>query len=183
MVSNVIAHYHLCDLGSITAKCDYPLLADNAVEIEASGYRDPALQGTNVTFTCPSDMVLTGPSTSTCMANGEWEPDPRDTDCKGIIVFSENFMLDPSCMNSLMIACLHAYTVNCDTPEVNGDISLNYNSTLEGSLLTIECEESSRLTVTVTCLSDGNWSPDPHQVCSVESTSSNIKLCGHAHNT
>ena len=68
------------------------------------------------------------------------------------------------------------YTVNCDTPEVNGDISLNYNSTLEGSLLIIECEESSRLTVIVTCLSDGNWSPDPHQVCSVESPTQHDNL-------
>ena len=68
-----------------------------------------------------------------------------------------------------MIACMPA--VNCGTPEVNGirNISLNYNSTLEGSLLIIECEESSRLTVTATCLSDGNWSPDPHQVCSAKS--------------
>ena len=72
------------------AKCDHPLpQSDNdAKAVLVSGYRDPALEGTNVTFSCSSGLndiiVLTGPSTSTCMGDGEWEPDPRDAECKGI---------------------------------------------------------------------------------------------------
>ena len=41
------------------------------------------LEGANVTFTCPPGQVLIGYSTSTCMGNGEWEPDPREVTCKG----------------------------------------------------------------------------------------------------
>ena len=79
----------MCD-DSFTVKCDRPLLADNAVEVLVGGsdYRDPALEGATITFTCHSglhDMVLTGPNTSTCMDNGKWEPDPRDAQCKGIL--------------------------------------------------------------------------------------------------
>ena len=47
-------------------------------------YIDPAIEGTTVTFECPHEHVLIGPNTTTCMGNGEWEPDPRDLTCKGI---------------------------------------------------------------------------------------------------
>ena len=47
------------------------------------GYGEPGIRDTNVTFTCPPGLVLTGPSQSTCMGNGEWEPDPREAQCKG----------------------------------------------------------------------------------------------------
>ena len=71
-----------------SAKCDYPLpqLTDDAVAVLVSGYRDPALEGTNITFTCTGELhnvVLTGPSKSSCMGDGEWEPDPRKVQCKG----------------------------------------------------------------------------------------------------
>ena len=38
--------------------------------------RDSHIPGDNVTFYCPPGPVLTGPNSSTCMRNGEWEPDP-----------------------------------------------------------------------------------------------------------
>ena len=44
---------------------------------------DPALVDTNASFTCPSELVLTGPISSTCMESGYWEPDPREVECKG----------------------------------------------------------------------------------------------------
>ena len=44
---------------------------------------DPTLEGTTVTFGCTPQYVLTGPNTTTCMGNGEWEPDPCDVECKG----------------------------------------------------------------------------------------------------
>ena len=61
-------------------------LTNDATEVQVSGYGDPAIAGTVVNFSCPSglpDMVLTGPSSSTCTGNGEWEPDPMDAMCNG----------------------------------------------------------------------------------------------------
>ena len=45
----------------------------------------PALEGNTVAFSCPLGMVLTGPNATTCMGNGEWEPDPREfkVQCRG----------------------------------------------------------------------------------------------------
>ena len=58
----------------------YPILLTMIV----MDYMDPAIEGTTVTFECPPEHVLIGPNTTTCMGNGEWEPDPRDLACKGI---------------------------------------------------------------------------------------------------
>ena len=76
---------HVCLISLIhTAKCGHPLhqSADND-SVTVIGYRDPAVEGTNVTFSCSPGLVLTGPSTTTCMDNGQWEPDPREVKCKG----------------------------------------------------------------------------------------------------
>ena len=41
-------------------------------------YSDLALEGTNLTYICSSeDLLLTGPSTATCMGNAQWDPDLR----------------------------------------------------------------------------------------------------------
>ena len=34
-----------------------------------------------MTLACTSGLLLSGPSTSTCMENGEWEPDLREAEC------------------------------------------------------------------------------------------------------
>ena len=47
------------------------------------GYEDPALEGERIMFTCTSGLELSGPTSSTCMGNGKWEPDPRKTNCTG----------------------------------------------------------------------------------------------------
>ena len=44
---------------------------------------DIYLEGAIVTFTCPPGQVLVGRNMSTCTGNGEWEPDPREVECKG----------------------------------------------------------------------------------------------------
>ena len=49
----------------------------------AEGYVDPALEGQTVMFICPHGQILNGSNSSTCMGNGEWEPDPRDVECTG----------------------------------------------------------------------------------------------------
>ena len=63
-------------------KCDYPIhLHDNLVITSTDN--QPALLGTNLTLSCPTKLVLVGPNISTCMENGEWEPDPKEVKCKG----------------------------------------------------------------------------------------------------
>ena len=51
-------------------------------------YDYPALdvEGASVTFACPPGLMLSGPNTSTCIGNGEWEPDPRDVECKSKLI-------------------------------------------------------------------------------------------------
>ena len=59
-------------------------LVDNNVRI--IGFGDPALDEEVVIFTCPSGWTLSGPSSSTCTRNGEWEPDPREVNCIGVMI-------------------------------------------------------------------------------------------------
>ena len=54
---------------------------DDSVTI--MGYGELEMRGANVSFVCPPGLILTGPYKSTCMGNGEWEPDPREVECKG----------------------------------------------------------------------------------------------------
>ena len=54
---------------------------DASISIHIDLY--PAIEGTNVTFSCPHGLVLNGPNTSTCMRNGEWEPDSQNLTCLG----------------------------------------------------------------------------------------------------
>ena len=48
-----------------------------------TGYNimEPAMEGATVTYECPPQYFLTGPNTTTCMRNGEWEPDLLDSIC------------------------------------------------------------------------------------------------------
>ena len=71
-----------------TVTCGHPLhdrvSGTESNSIIIMNYMDPAIEGTNITFGCPPDYVLIGPNTTTCMGNGEWEPDPREVECKGM---------------------------------------------------------------------------------------------------
>ena len=51
----------------------------------ALDYVDPALEGQNITFSCPPGQTLNGSNSSTCMGNGEWEQDPREVECTGSV--------------------------------------------------------------------------------------------------
>ena len=42
----------------------------------------PVMEGIVVSFSCHFEFILTGPNSSMCMRNGEWEPDPREVDCR-----------------------------------------------------------------------------------------------------
>ena len=39
------------------------------------------VEGNTVTFSCPPGLALTGPNSSVCNENGEWEPDPSQLTC------------------------------------------------------------------------------------------------------
>ena len=49
------------------------------------GYSDttPSLEGNTINYTCYPGVKLTGPNMSTCMENGNWEPDPGNVSCIG----------------------------------------------------------------------------------------------------
>ena len=65
------------------------------------------------------------------------------------------------------MAIIHA--ADCGVPLVNRNLKLNFSSTLEGSLLTLTCENEMSLdstnetTLSVTCHSNGSWIPNPAQ--------------------
>ena len=56
---------------------------DDTVRVAYINGRNPAIEGTTVTFSCPAGLILTGSNMSTCTGNGEWEPDIKGTRCKG----------------------------------------------------------------------------------------------------
>jgi hypothetical protein len=69
--------------------CGHPfqdrISVDNAHDsMIIEGYMDPALKGAVLSFDCPPQYFLIGSNTTSCMGNGEWEPDPREVECKGI---------------------------------------------------------------------------------------------------
>ena len=54
--------------------------------VRVSSNRNPAIEGTTIIFSCPDWLILIGSNTSICMENGEWEPELKGTNCKGIII-------------------------------------------------------------------------------------------------
>ena len=64
--------------------CSHPFTNNSSDTIMMIGYMDPAMEGATVIFYCPPQYIVTGPSTTTCMGNGEWEPDPREVECNGM---------------------------------------------------------------------------------------------------
>jgi hypothetical protein len=76
--------------------CGHPFQDKISVDNDAiviEGYMDPALEGTVVSFDCSPQNVLIGPNTTMCMGNGEWEPDPREVECKGTRYCDNNYQL------------------------------------------------------------------------------------------
>ena len=70
----------------IVVGCINPHQAAVNSSIRISGHQLSTEEGSNVTFSCPTGQALTGPNISTCMGNGEWEPDPWELECKGIAI-------------------------------------------------------------------------------------------------
>ena len=63
-----------------TGKCSNPLELTH-INVMVLGYEEPSLEGNSVTFACPAGLIPTGSYSSTCMRNGEWEPNPREVTC------------------------------------------------------------------------------------------------------
>ena len=63
-----------------SANCENPTTQLND-SIMVIGYRKLA-RGSDISFSCRLGLILIGPKSSTCMGNGEWEPDPREVQCK-----------------------------------------------------------------------------------------------------
>ena len=79
----------LCNFLSpyLIVTCGHPFRDKTAVDSDSimiMGYTEPALEGTVLSFDCPPQYALSGPNTTTCMGNGEWEPDPSKAECKGM---------------------------------------------------------------------------------------------------
>ena len=62
--------------------CESPSAQLNDSVVVVS-YNSELARGSNITFSCPPKLVLTGPDSATCIGNGEWEPDLREVECKG----------------------------------------------------------------------------------------------------
>ena len=63
---------------------------------------------------------------------------------------------------------VYDHAVDCGIPLVNRNVKLNYNSTLDGSILILTCEnETPIINITdeqiliVICHNNGNWIPNP----------------------
>ena len=69
--------------GTCTARCIDPLRQlTEPNRLVNVGYFSPAVEGTNVTFSCKDPHLLyEGPDSVTCMENGKWEPDPKNVKC------------------------------------------------------------------------------------------------------
>ena len=86
-----MAKFNNFDYSLDTTTCSYPISAISGAANDSMtviGYVEPAMEGATVAFKCPTQYVLIGPNTTTCMGNGEWEPDPREVECKGILLKS-----------------------------------------------------------------------------------------------
>ena len=62
--------------GSFSAKCRNPE-PDVTNLIQVIGNTSLALEGTNITFSCPPGLLLTGCGMSTCKSDGLWDQIPR----------------------------------------------------------------------------------------------------------
>ena len=109
-----------------------------------------------MTFACPSTHILVGPNTTTCMGNGEWEPDPRLVECIG----------EQTMHISIVSYLCHRtiYTANCGpVPSSANGYVLPYTNTLEGASVMFMCQNVE--IVTAVCTRAGKWEPNPVDIC------------------
>ena len=122
----------------------------------------PAIEGANVTFSCPPGRILTGPNVATCMRNGEWEPDLQELKCLGELGYNHCTILN---------TCLISYIARCNPPSPPsiGQL-LPYTSTLEGATVMYVCwnihqRGRCEYNVTAVCNNQGHWEPSTEDIC------------------
>ena len=149
-------------------KCVHPLnlpMIDESVR--ASLETDPPLMETNATFSCLPGLVFRGPYMSTCMENGEWEPDPRKAECLG-----KHTSIITECACAL---CFDLHSVDCNPPSLpSNGIIYPYTSTIEGAVVNFVCQKSAldleeNVSLAV-CNKHGKWDPNPAEFCASEGT-------------
>ena len=163
-----------------------------------SGSQDnhPLTEGQFITYTCPTGFILSGPNMSVCTGNREWEPDPGQVDCIGDIIIHaqcyRDFWLDITCLlynyrycydNNIVYIFKHA--ADCGVPTMDRNVMFNNSiSTLEGSILTLTCENEkflnstneTTLMITVTCHSNRSWIPNPAEFTCSDSSVSTVTV-------
>ena len=72
---------HIICKASVDCGNPEALIVDGMVTV--MGYSNPARLASNISLSCPLGFVLIGPNRTTCMGNGEWEPNPGNVKCKG----------------------------------------------------------------------------------------------------
>jgi hypothetical protein len=84
-IDNIFMITHAPNNYAVT--CNLPtqlLINDLQVATVVNGSQDiPHREGQFITYTCSPGFILTGPSTSVCTGNGEWEPEPGEVACIG----------------------------------------------------------------------------------------------------
>ena len=79
MVAIIVFCFPLC-----IANCGNPTINRNITVVGlVENDRAVVQAGTTVAISCPDGLTPIGPNASTCMENGEWEPDLREVKCKG----------------------------------------------------------------------------------------------------
>ena len=114
-----------------TVTCPQIMSSDDSVRV--TSYRNPATKGTLIVFSCPPKLILTGFNTSTCMGNGEWEPDPKQTKCEGKSV---------NCYQLLLSGILSPYNTSVISLSLNSfkfiicrlELQITHEETLSSNL-------------------------------------------------
>ena len=85
MVSEIDLQWVILMIYFIVKCVNLNVLINEHLIIKASDDDQPSKVNTSLSFSCKSpERVLTGPNSTTCMDDGNWEPDPKDVECKGI---------------------------------------------------------------------------------------------------
>ena len=162
-----------------TVRCYNPVVSNGNIII--SDYGDPPIEGTIITLSCLHGLILTGSNTSTCMGNGDWEPDLKRMQCKSELISIIDYVYR-ICIVYVQLISLYNYTADCGHPILNSNVSLNYSSTLEDSLLTFQCKDGlfPEDVFTASCYQNGSWIPNPsgHACATSISSAGRQKQCG-----
>ena len=69
------------------ANCGHPPVQHDALRVTGDIQEVmPVMEGFNVSFSCHSEFKLSGPTSSTCMRNEEWEPDLIEVECRHKVI-------------------------------------------------------------------------------------------------